>query len=324
MSILQKTLKLALATILSIWLAQRLGLLYGSSAGIIALLSVLDTRRSTLTVAGERLLASLLALGLGSALLFLGGASLLTLSGFLLSYLPLAFFWKLERGIASSTVLVLHLFQENGVSPSLLVNELALFAIGAGLALAVNLYMPSKQDMIDQYHQLIEDKLRDIMRRFEVFLLTGDGTNEGLLIAELDNLLTQALELVYRDRHNQVFHQTNYQVHYVEMRRAQLQVLRRMAEQIRGLTGQSAESVILAQLFAETAQQLSQTNSGQGLLADIAAFLTTFRSRELPETREAFENRALLFQLLKDMEQVIQLKVDFARDYEGVLSSKRT
>lgn len=317
MSILQKSIKLLLATSLAIALADRLGLLYASSAGVIALLSVLDTRRSSLLLARERCLATGLALGSASIIFLLTDFSWASLLLFLIVYLPLALGWQLERGMAPSTVLVLHLWQEKAITSALLGNELALFLIGTGLGLLVNLYMPSRHALIMQYYLLIEDKLRAIMMRFETFLLTGDGSNEGKLIAELDALLTEALDLVYRDRHNQLFHQTNYQVHYVEMRRAQLQVLRRMAEQVNSLSSQSAESVLLAQLFTETAEQLSETNSGQELLADIDAFLTTFRRRDLPQTREAFENRALLFQLLKDMQQVIQLKVDFARDYEA-------
>ncbi|MGZ7236546.1 aromatic acid exporter family protein, partial [Streptococcus pyogenes] len=81
---------------------------------------------------------------------------------------------------------------------------------------------------------------------FQDFLLKGDGRNEASLINQLDDLLTQALKVVYLDRHNQVFHQTNYQVHYFEMRRAQNKVLRRMAKLINACQLEARESIILA------------------------------------------------------------------------------
>lgn len=316
MSIFQRTIKLVLATSLAFWLADQLGLSYASSAGVIALLSILDTRRTTVKVAGERFVAALLALGLASFIFKSLGFSLVTFTIFLGAYVPLVHWLGVSIGLAPSTVLVLHLLQEKTITWSLLGNELALFGLGAGLALLVNLYMPSKTKQIESYHQLVEDQLRAILYRFQDFLLSGNGTNKGLLIDQLDQVLALALELVYRDRHNQLFNQTNYQVHYFEMRRAQLQVLRRMAVLINDLHQQSAESLILAQLFSETAQQLSETNPGQGILQDIDRFLATFRSRELPQTRAEFESRALLFQLLNDMRLFTQLKVDFARDYE--------
>lgn len=316
MSLFQRTIKLVLATSLAFLLADQLGLAYASSAGVIALLSVLDTRRSSFKVARGRLLATLLALGLASGLFSHLGFSFLTFTLFLALYIPLLYHFQLEVGLAPSTVLVLHLLQEKTVSWSLLGNELALFLLGAGLALIINLYMPSKSRQIGTYHQLVEERLKAILLRFRDLLLSGDGKNEGTMIEHLEAELQKALALVYRDRHNQLFYQTNYQVHYFEMRIAQLQVLRRMAVLINDLRQQSPESVLLAQLFSETAQQLSEKNSGQGVLADIDGFLSTFRQRELPKTRAEFESRALLFQLLNDMRLFTQLKVAFCETYE--------
>lgn len=322
MSIFQRTIKLVVATSLAFFLADQLGLAYASSAGVIALLSVLDTRRTSFKVARGRLLATLLALALGSLIFIYLGFSLPAFTVFLALYVPLVYRFGVEVGLAPSTVLVLHLLQEGEVSWSFLANELALFGLGAGLALLVNLYMPSTVKQIEAYHQLVEDKLRAILLRFRDFLLSGDGTNEGLMIDQLEGDLQAALDLVYRDRHNQLFRQTNYQVHYFEMRLAQLQVLRRMAVLINDLSQQSEESVLLAQLFAETAHQLSEKNSGQGLMADIDGFLATFRKRDLPQSRAEFEGRALLFQLLNDMRLFTQLKVDFYQQEADFLADR--
>ena len=43
---------------------------------------------------------------------------------------------------------------------SLLGNELALFLIGTGFALLANLYMPSRQQEIDSYHEQVEEQLK--------------------------------------------------------------------------------------------------------------------------------------------------------------------
>ncbi|HBO88806.1 MAG TPA: aromatic acid exporter family protein, partial [Streptococcus sp.] len=116
-------------------------------------------------------------------------------------------------------------------------------------------------------------------------------------------------------RHNQVFQQTNYQVHYFEMRAAQSKILRTMATNINKCLLEARENIILASLFERTAQQLSRENSAKELLLDIELFHATFRERPLPQTREEFETRATLFQLLHDMEHFIQLKVDFYQAY---------
>ncbi|MBY5026346.1 aromatic acid exporter family protein [Streptococcus suis] len=316
MSLSLRTIKLIFATVLAIYLATALGLSYATAAGIIAILSVLDTRKSSFKMARNRLFSTLLALTIAVLTFALFGFGIWTLGIYLALYVPLAYRFNWEAGIAPSTVLVTHLLLEQDISLIFLGNELALFLIGAGLALFFNLYMPSQEKKIEAYHDQVEDLLKQILLRFEAFLLNGDGRNEAELITQLDKTLDEALKVVYLDRHNQLFQQTNYQVHYFEMRAAQNKILRTMAGNINKCLLEGRENVILSSLFERTAQQLSRENSAKELLLDIELFHDTFRERPLPQTREEFETRATLFQLLHDMEAFIRLKVDFYEVYK--------
>ncbi|HEL1737464.1 TPA: aromatic acid exporter family protein [Streptococcus suis] len=316
MSLSLRTIKLIFATVLAIYLATALGLSYATAAGIIAILSVLDTRKSSLKMARNRLFSTLLALTTAVLTFALFGFGIWTLGIYLAFYVPLAYRFNWEAGIAPSTVLVTHLLLEQDISLIFLGNELTLFLIGAGLALLFNLYMPSQEKQIQAYHDQVEDLLKQILLRFEAFLLNGDGRNEAELITQLDKTLDKALKVVYLDRHNQLFQQTNYQVHYFEMRAAQNKILRTMAGNINKCLLEGRENVILSSLFERAAQQLSRENSAKELLLDIELFHATFRERPLPQTREEFETRATLFQLLHDMEAFIRLKVDFYEVYK--------
>ncbi|HEL2460631.1 aromatic acid exporter family protein [Streptococcus suis] len=316
MSLSLRTIKLIFATVLAIYLATALGLSYATAAGIIAILSILDTRKSSFKMARNRLFSTLLALTIAVLTFALFGFGIWTLGIYLALYVPLAYRFNWEAGIAPSTVLVTHLLLEQDISLTFLGNELALFLIGAGLALLFNLYMPSQEKKIEAYHDQVEDLLKQILLRFEAFLLNGDGRNEAELITQLDKTLDEALKVVYLDRHNQLFQQTNYQVHYFEMRAAQNKILRTMAGNINKCLLEGRENVILSSLFERAAQQLSRENSAKELLLDIELFHATFRERPLPQTREEFETRATLFQLLHDMEAFIRLKVDFYEVYK--------
>ena len=209
MSLLQRTIKLTLATCLAAWLADFLGLTYSTSAGIIAILSVSDTRRSTAKLAGNRFLSTLLALAIGSLAFHFLGFNLGALALYIAVYVPLAFRLGWEIGITPSTVLVTHLLLEKTISWLLLGNELTLFLIGTSFALLTNLYMPSRQQEINSYHEQVKEQLKKILLRFEYFLKSGDGRNDATLIKELDTILQQALQLVYLDHSNHLFHQTN-------------------------------------------------------------------------------------------------------------------
>lgn len=321
MSLLQRTIKLTLATCLAAWLADFLGLTYSTSAGIIAILSISDTRRSTAKLAGNRFLSTLLALDIGSLAFHFLGFNLGALALYIAVYVPLAFRLGWEIGITPSTVLVTHLLLEKSISWPLLSNELTLFLIGTSFALLANLYMPSRQQEINSYHEQVKEQLKKILLRFEYFLKSGDGRNDATLIKELDDILQEALQLVYLDHSNHLFHQTNYHIHYFEMRQAQNRILEDMAGNINNCQLAASESLILARLFSKTAQQLSQENPAHELVEEIETCLAVFRERPLPKTRQEFETRAMLLQLLRDLETFIKIKVEFYQNYQKVQAS---
>ena len=315
MSISQRTIKLILATCLACLVASFLDLSSAVSAGIIALLSLSDTRRSTLKLAHNRFFSMILALTIGVLAFQLLGFHLWSLGLYLALYIPIAYKMGLESGITPSSVLVGHLLVQESISLTLLINEFLLFAIGTGFALLVNLYMPSREEEISHYYTLVEEKLKNILLRFNYYLSRGDGRNKAQLVDELDSLLEEALRLVYLDHSNHLFHQTDYHIHYFEMRQSQSRILRNMAQQINTCQLAASETLILAQLFSKIAGQLSQTNPASSLLDDIERFLEVFRNRSLPKTREEFETRATLLQLLREAKTFIQVKVDFYKKY---------
>ena len=312
MSISQRTTKLILATCLAFLLAYFLNLSSAVSAGIIALLSLSDTRRSTLKLARNRLFSMLLALAIGVFAFHLSGFHIWSLGLYLALYVPLAYKMGWEIGITPSSVLVSHLLVQESTSLDLLVNEFLLFAIGTGFALLANLYMPSREKKIQLYYTMVEEKLKDILQRFKYYLSRGDGRNRAQLVEELDTLLEEALRLVYLDHSD---HQTDYHIHYFEMRQRQSRILRNMAQQINTCHLAASESLILAQLFSKIAGQLSQSNPASDLLDEIERYLEVFRNRSLPKTREEFETRATLLQLLREAKTFIQVKVDFYQKY---------
>lgn len=322
MSITQRTLKLVLATCFACLLAYFFDFSSAVSAGIIAILSLSDTRRSTIKLARNRLFSTLLALMIGVIAFKLTGYHIWSFGLYLAIYVPLAYKLGWEIGITPSSVLVSHLLIQQSTAPALLLNELLLFLIGTGFALLVNLYMPSREKEIQHYHTLVEEKLKDVLLRLSYYLKRGDGRNQAQLVNELEQLLEDALKLVYLDHSDHLFHQTDYHIHYFEMRQRQTSILRNMAQQINTCQLAASESLIVAQLFSKTASQLSQTNPAYNLLNDIESYLEVFRNRSLPKTREEFETRATLLQLFRELEHFIQIKVDFYNRYSDNNSNK--
>ncbi len=319
MSLPLRTAKYTLAVLAAAMTAQALGLLNPMTAGVIALLSLSDTRRTTLKLAQERLVSMVLALALAWLLFASLGFNLLSLALFLVIYVPLSYRLQLMSGLVASTVLVTQLLGWQSLAASYWLNQVGLFAIGAGLALAFNSYMPSKEDLILAHRARIEDQLRQLLLTIHDSLRQPQASprreTDLAALAALNQELEAALTTVLAERDNRLFRQTNYDVHYVEMRQAQAQLLEQMMTTLPDCFLESEESKVLAGIFYLTASQLETANPGTYLMADIQALLAYYRERPLPVNRQEFENRARLFQLLNDLSRFIALKVAFYQTY---------
>ena len=313
MTVSLRTIKIAFATTIAILLAQAFKLDYSVSAGVIAILSVLDTKKSSVTIALQRIGSTILALGVATILFQLVGFTTLVFGLYLLFYIPLAYKLKVEVGIAPCSVLVSHLLLEQSTSISWLTNEFLLMIIGAGIAILFNLYMPSKENQLNQLRDEIEEKMKHVLIGFDSILRKG-FTNEKveILLKELYTDLKNAEKMAYTEYNNQLFSQNeDYMIQYFDMRQQQVKILAEMSTDLSNCFLPTKQNVVLAHLFHQTANQLHESNPVVDLKKDINSLLNEFRNSDLPKTREEFENRATLFILLTDFTRFIQIKKEF-------------
>lgn len=313
MTVSLRALKIAFATTIAILLAQTFQLEYSVSAGIIAILSVLDTKKSSVTIALQRIGSTILALTLATILFQLIGFHIIVFGIYLLLYVPLAFQLKVEVGIAPCSVLVSHLLLEQSTSVGWLVNELSLMIIGAGIAIVFNLYMPSKETELLRAKNEIEEKMKQVLIAFSLTLKEGYTSEKAtLLIKELEHDLKKAEKMAYTEHNNQLFSpEENYMIHYFYMRQQQVKILAEMSVDLSICYLPTKQNMILADLFYQTANQLHESNPVVDLQKDIHNLLQDFRNSDLPKTRREFENRATLFILLNDFTRFIQIKKEF-------------
>lgn len=130
MRIGMRTVKTVVSSMLSMVTAQMFSLLFWPSAGIIALLSVGNTKRSTLRTGMLRIAAFILATVIAFISFFIFDYTILGFGLFLLLFIPLTVGLKLTDGIVVNSVLVTHYLSEKNMSWSLIGNAASLMAIG--------------------------------------------------------------------------------------------------------------------------------------------------------------------------------------------------
>ena len=241
-----KIAKVIVSAFVALLVAQALNLTTPSAAAIIAILSVMDTKKVSLAATGQRLAAAVLALVIGMGIFAVFGFDVTSFGLYLLCYIPLAYLLKVDIGVAPSTVLVIHLWTQQQLTFNLFVNELLLVTIGAGVAILLNWYMPSYRQEIEHVREEIEDKMREVLLKMSGFLTIGNGKNDGEVLQLLKEKLNEARSYVRLEEENHLTKEVTYDYQYFEMRRDQSKLLEIMAANLNEFRWDGEEMAILS------------------------------------------------------------------------------
>ncbi|MGX7091548.1 aromatic acid exporter family protein [Hutsoniella sourekii] len=318
MPIWQRTIKLVLVTVIAILIAQSLQLQNTSAAGVIGILTILDSRQETLSKAGAYFVATFLAFAIAGLSFNLIGFNVWALGAYLCLFVPLAYLTHSQSVIAPVTVLVTHFLSAGTWNWQWQVNGFLLMVIGVGVALILNLWMPSHQQPLEQARLAIESQMRKILAMMAHFLNQQDTQITEQIkpeLTKLGDLLSDFESISLLDYSNQVFNKQAYYLEYTRMRQEQYQLLTQMAQALPHIHLNIKHNRTLSAIFVQTSAELDASNTGSQLLENIAKLFDIFRQSQLPTNRQEFETRAVLYQLLLTFERFLEVKYDFYREF---------
>lgn len=306
-----RTIKTVVACFIALVIAQQMNLQYYTAAGIIAVLSVGDTKKSSLNTGLARFVSLVLATVLAAIIFNLVGYTPLGFALYLLAFIPITVRFSLTDGIVVISVLVTHYLLEQNFHWELIINEFLLLIVGVGIALLSNVYMPDLEKKIKKEQETIEQHVRALL-----FELANDLTHENkeTLVYSCDALIKSIDEGQRQARmhqENQWFEENWYYEQYFIMRRSQVRLLREMIQILKDIQIEKEWVEDFYILLMKTAETLSEENDGVELLKSIDLVMESYRVRALPKNREEFENRARLFQCLQIFKNFIEIKKEF-------------
>lgn len=188
--------------------------------------------------------------------------------------------------------------------------------IGATTAIVFNLWMPSYEKDINENIRSIEEELRQLLRLFYTYLM-GDTVYRELKVKahQLSDLLEDTKKIALLDYQNRLVNNNDYYINYIEMRERQLDLLEMDIDNITAIKLKTEQNIVLAELFDDISKQLHEKNPVLSHLDHISSLYGHYRRSDLPKTREEFESRAILFQILRNMEKFIEIKREFFMIY---------
>ncbi|MDZ5252470.1 aromatic acid exporter family protein [Clostridium sp. LIBA-8841] len=304
-----RTWKTSIGTVIAMIIAKELGLSYWVSAGIITILSIQSTKRESLKIAFKRIESVIIALMISSILFLTLGFNSVVFGIYLLIFIPSTVKLKVTDGIVVSSVLVTHLLIEKQVNTYWILNELGLMLVGVLVALALNSYMPKNEEKIKEDIDYISEKIKEIFMDMAYSLRTHSvSINQQRLFNELENRLCIAKKRANDNFNNYLFSDVRYYVNYIEMREVQFQILEYMREHFSRISITVKQTELVANFTEEVASVIGKEVNVNILINRLNRLRKDLSGQELPVTREEFENRAMLFQFLNDLEFFIETK----------------
>ncbi|WNF37868.1 aromatic acid exporter family protein [Bacillaceae bacterium IKA-2] len=306
-----RTLKTAIGAALAIAIAQAIGLNFYASAGILTILCVEKTRRQSLRISWQRLFACTLGMFFGAAIFEVIGYNPLAVAVLLILFIPTAVFLKVQAGIVTSAVIILHIYTLREVSVAIFINEFALIIIGIGMALLMNLYMPSVEQDLKKIQNELEANYKKIFQQFACFLREGDSDWDGKELTESVDLLKKGKDVALQNIENHVLRYDDQFYHYFKMREKQFDIIERMMPLITSLDHTVVQGEKIAEYLEDLSRVVRPEVGSVDFLDRLYELKNYFKEMDLPKDRDEFEIRSSLFSFVKEMEEYLIIKRHF-------------
>lgn len=306
-----RTIKTAVGVSLSILIAHYLQLENFTAAGILTLLCIQRSRRQSNQAAVSRFLACMTGMLFSMLMFQLLGYHAYAFLVVLLLFIPFCVKLRIHEGIASSAVIMMHVFVHGKVEVSFLLNELFVVVIGLGVALLVNSYMPSIDKEMTRYKQETERYIAVILKEYACYLKKGYTLWDGNELLQLETVLRKASQIAQLDAENyrSLKKGPSYR-QYFEQKRKQYDLLERLLPLVSQITSQLEQGERIGECMEQLSDYVGEAESSREDRYDY--FYEMLRGvREyhkllpLPQTRDEFENRASLFAVANELERFV-------------------
>ncbi|UOE95961.1 aromatic acid exporter family protein [Alkalihalobacillus sp. LMS39] len=312
-----RTAKTAIGTGVAIGIAQLLQLDFYVSAGILTILCISVTRKQSFVVSWERFKACIIGMAFAILLFEIIGYHPISIIILMLLFIPVAVKAKAKEGIVTSSVIILHLYTLEMVSVAIIVNELLLIIIGIGVALLMNLYMPSVEKDLRNYQNVIEVNFKIILKEIAKHLQNEQHIWDGKEVTETYTAIQTGKDLALKNIENHVLRYEDQYYHYFKMREKQFDIIERILPFVSSLDEKVVQSDKLALYLERLSKGVTPNYRGPKFLEDLQQMRSEFQTMPLPNTREEFETRSALLYIMHELEQYLLIKQSLLQQAKG-------
>lgn len=315
-TMIYRVIKMTVGVLISMYIAELMKLEFSLSAGIIVMLSLMDTKKQTFQVAWKRIYTAGIGFAISALIFNWFGFEPWVLGLFLIMFVPISLRLNAPEGIVMNTVIATHFMSFQSISTASIVNELSLLGIGIGVALLLNLHMPSLEKELKEKQVQVEEEMKRILIQMSCNLRNlclVDDTMEDM--TALETLIKDSKIIALKHVNNLLLVDHQVYVSYFQMRLDQYYWMLYMQKHFKNCFITQTEAVMLSEFTEHMAECLSPYNDPKPLLDELDRIRLFFAKQPIPTEQVEFENYSALYQYMNDLETFIMLKLEFSKKY---------
>lgn len=307
-------LKIGAGSALAIFLAHLFSLQNAMGAGTITLLTLLTTKRGTIKLTAQRL-ATFVVTVLLCCLIYPLLHSDFVAFGVVIFFLVLVTeFTNTQATLSVNALIAMHFFTTTTYDAAFLWNETALLLLGITIAIVFNMFNDYRATTVDLVQKVrdTDTKTLELLAQI-VDYMKSQKTHTHLwkdlagLEIELQAYLREAIE--FQD--NTFSSHPQYFVEYFHMRIRQYHVIHALHYEIRKIRTMPAQAAIIQEFLEVCCMKVFEHEKPRLQMEILSEIFAVMKREPMPETREEFESRALLYHILMDLEDVLNAKEQF-------------
>ena len=313
------SLKIGIGASAAIYIAQSMKLDYPISAGTVTLLTLMASKWETIKLSACRLITLFTTLVMAWVIftyvssIWMGYGLLLALVVFLAEF----FDWRTT--ISVNALIAAHLVTTQDFTPEAVENEFMLVIIGIVIAVILNLFnfnLTHKRQIIANM-RYTEKKLQMILEELAAYL-SGKEMSRNVWedICKLEKRIQKFVRDAEEYQENTFQSHPEYYIDYFEMRYEQCRILNSLHYEMKKILSMPKQAKVIAEYLQYLRDYIIEINVPHRQMERLNALFADMRNEELPETMEEFENRAMLFHILMDIEEFLLCKAKFVEELD--------
>lgn len=315
------SVKIGLGSSVAILIAQSLQLEYAVSAGTVTLLTLMTTKWETIRLSVSRFLTFAVTLLLAWVIfsfaihMWIAYGILLTLVVFIAESLGL------RATISVNSVVAAHLVSNQDFSLTAVRNEFLLVVIGVVIAIILNLFhsnMTHQRQIISDMRNT-ENRLQSILVELAAYL-SGDEMHEAVWdnINAWEEQIRDHIRSAREYQDNTFQSHPEYYISYFEMRHRQCLILHNLHDEMVNILNIPKQAAVIAEYLLYLADYVIEINSPDQQVDRLNEIFENMKNEELPKTRDEFENRAILYHILMDIQDFLMCKAEFVSELNEI------